>query len=133
MGDVVSQVEDTTAPTASYPVNILPTPTDTFEAEMADGTTVLAASVDQDGSRQIYDLDSKGVFHIRKIQNGTYRYYGPEVVSNYHKVKPGTPLSALAWRGDKLSIVRSYPDSLPLSYLAHAHVGPPPLLHQHRR
>lgn len=101
------QLEDSSKAIPSHPVNILPAPTHgaDLNVQTKDGGVSIAASVDGDGSRQIYDIDTAGVIRIRKIQNETYRYTPAEVVPTSQKPKPGTPLSALAWRGEKLSIV----------------------------
>ena len=107
---------DAMEPTPSYPAAVA---TVTAHNDPADGDAStkaksigvsIAASVDSEGNRQVYDLDSEGTIRIRKIERLTYRYTSPEIVKTDQKPKASSPLNALAWKGQGLSIVSKTQD-----------------------
>ena len=72
-----------------------------------DGTpgVSIAASVDPDGNRQLYDLSSTGVIRLRKSAGNTTTWGDPEIVPANPAPKANTPMAALAWKGPNGSSV----------------------------
>ena len=114
-------VADSMEAVTSHPADVskVPVLNDPGDLDVSTGagaiSVSIAASVDGDGSRQVYDLTTEGTIRMRKIQNGTYRYTPPQVVATDQKPIAASPMSALAWRGAGLSLVsrRCEPEPCP--------------------
>ena len=59
----------------------------------------IAASVDPDFNRQLFDLSSSGTVRLRKLKGNTTSWTEPEIVLVNPRPKSNSPLAALSWRG----------------------------------
>ncbi|KAL8901473.1 MAG: hypothetical protein Q9207_005184 [Kuettlingeria erythrocarpa] len=92
------------------------------ETSMLDGTpgTSLAACIDPDGNRQLFDLTSTGMIRLRKSVKGETSWTDPEVVAANPKPKLNSPLAAISrpgTNGTSISDPRIFIQNVRLYYL----------------
>ncbi|KAL8924355.1 MAG: hypothetical protein Q9208_004137 [Pyrenodesmia sp. 3 TL-2023] len=81
------------------------------DQSVLDGTpgVSLAAAIDPDGNRQLFDLTSTGIIRLRKSVKGEASWTDPEIVAANPKPKLNSPLAAISRPGTNgASNVRLY-------------------------
>lgn len=71
------------------------------DQSVLDGTPgiSLAAAIDPDGNRQLFDLTSTGIIRLRKSVKGETSWTDPEIVAANPKPKLNSPLAAISRPG----------------------------------
>lgn len=90
------------------------------DVSVQDGTpgVSLAAAIDPNGNRQLFDLTSTGVIRLRKSAANSGNWTAPEIVAANPRPKLRSPLAAISRPGTNgASVGRIFPISTGLSHL----------------